>query len=182
MNTFQIRLGVVSDAAQLAQFAARAFAETFGKDNRPEDLQAHLTHSYGVEQQSKELADPNTMTLLVHHGDDLVGYAQIRHKTPPACVVHQQPMELHRFYIDKSAQGSGLAKTLMDAVKTMAHEAQAMHLWLCVWERNPRAIAFYTKVGFIDVGSTDFYVGPDCQTDRVLVANVDVAHSSSLCQ
>jgi hypothetical protein len=30
-------------------------------------------------------------------------------------------------------------------------------------------------VGFVDVGSTDFYVGPDQQTDRVLVAVVPPA-------
>jgi hypothetical protein len=40
-----------------------------------------------------------------------------------------------------------------------------------VWERNPRAIAFYVKCGFVDVGSKAFYVGSDCQTDRVLVAS-----------
>ena len=48
----------------------------------------------------------------------------------------------------------------------------AQHLWLAVWERNPRAIAFYGKCGFADVGDTEFYVGPDRQIDRVLVARV----------
>ena len=41
-----------------------------------------------------------------------------------------------------------------------------------VWERNARAIAFNTKVGFRDVGSTFFNVGTDRQTDRVLMAVV----------
>lgn len=34
-----VRRGVVSDAPALAEFAARTFADTFGTDNRPEDLQ-----------------------------------------------------------------------------------------------------------------------------------------------
>jgi hypothetical protein len=37
---------------------------------------------------------------------------------------------------------------------------------------NPGAIAFYQKVGFVDRGSHDFFVGHDRQTDRVLVAPV----------
>jgi diamine N-acetyltransferase len=45
-------------------------------------------------------------------------------------------------------------------------------LWLGVWERNPRAIAFYAKSGFSEVGIHDFLVGTDRQTDRVLVAPV----------
>ena len=34
----------------------------------------------------------------------------------------------------------------------------------------PRAIAFYTKCGFADAGSVDFWVGPDRQTDRLMAA------------
>ena len=41
-------------------------------------------------------------------------------------------------------------------------------LWLGVWERNPRAQAFYRKSGFADVGSQVFLVGTDAQTDRVM--------------
>jgi diamine N-acetyltransferase len=40
--------------------------------------------------------------------------------------------------------------------------------WLSVWEKNPRAQAFYTKAGFTRVGEADFWVGPDRQTDHIL--------------
>jgi ribosomal protein S18 acetylase RimI-like enzyme len=51
-----------------------------------------------------------------------------------------------------------------------ALELGGQHLWLGVWERNPRAIAFYLKSGFEKVGSHDFVVGGDTQTDWVFVA------------
>ena len=35
-----------------------------------------------------------------------------------------------------------------------------------------RAIRFYTKSGFVDMGSHDFVLGTDRQTDRVMVAPV----------
>jgi len=41
-------------------------------------------------------------------------------------------------------------------------------MWLGVWERNLRAIAFYAKCGFIDVGSHVFELGSDLQTDRIM--------------
>jgi GNAT superfamily N-acetyltransferase len=44
--------------------------------------------------------------------------------------------------------------------------------WLGVWERNPRANAFYRKVGFTDVGSHVFMVGTDPQTDRIMVRHL----------
>ena len=96
----------------------------------------------------------------------------LRRQIPPPCVTHERTIELHRFYVDRSAHGTGVAQALMSAVREAAREFGGRHIWLGVWERNPRAIAFYTKVGFVDVGSTVFYVGPDRQTDRVLVAVV----------
>jgi ribosomal protein S18 acetylase RimI-like enzyme len=60
----------------------------------------------------------------------------------------------------------------MLAVHDAARELGGRHLWLGVWERNPRAIAFYAKSGFVDIGSHDFFVGADRQTDQVFVAPV----------
>ena len=172
VESIHIRRGVVADAPVLAEFAARTFADTFGADNRPEDLQAHLASAYGVTQQVLELSDPAVITILAHQGETLIAYAQIRYKSPPVCVTHERPMEVHRFYVDRFAHGSGVAQQLMTAARAAAQECGGLHLWLGVWERNPRALTFYQRVGFVDVGSTDFYVGPDRQTDRVLVANV----------
>lgn len=170
MASILIRRGIASDAKALARFAARVFVETFAADNRPEDIQAHIASSYGVPQQTMELTDPEVATLLAHHRGSLVAYAQVRPGSPPPCVTHGQPIELHRFYVDRPAHGSGVAGVLMAAAFEAAHAFGGQHLWLSVWEQNPRALAFYQKEGFSDVGSTYFYVGPDRQTDRVLVA------------
>jgi ribosomal protein S18 acetylase RimI-like enzyme len=45
-------------------------------------------------------------------------------------------------------------------------------IWLGVWERNARAIAFYRRWGFADVGSQPFRLGTDLQTDRVMARRV----------
>ncbi len=172
MNSIRIRAGATSDAPALTEFAARTFTEAFGADNRPEDLQAHLTASFNVARQTIELNDPNVATLLATMDQKLLAYAQVRRQSPPPCVTQEKPVELHRFYVDHRVHGQGVAQRLMAAAHAAAHAFHGRHLWLSVWERNPRAIAFYKKEGFADVGRKDFYVGKDCQSDRVLVAAV----------
>src|SRR5688500_16472462 len=105
MQDLLIRRRVLSDAAALAELAARTFTDAFASDNRPEDLQAHLASSYGVSQQSAEIADPNSITLLADRGGALIGYAQVRRHKVPACVTQAEPVELQRFYLDRSAHG-----------------------------------------------------------------------------
>jgi GNAT superfamily N-acetyltransferase len=172
MSSFAIRRAALTDASALAELAARTFAETFAADNSPEDLAAHLRSSYGTAQQTAELEDRNVITLLAFQGEALAGFAQVRRKPAPSCVTGERPVELHRFYLTRSAHGTGLAAPLMFAARAAARELEGLHLWLGVWERNPRAIAFYIKSGFAEVGSHVFMVGNDRQTDLVLVSSL----------
>jgi len=167
-----IRSATTDDAGALAAFAARTFAETFAASNTPEDMQAHLARSYGVAQQTAELTDPSAVTLFAEEDGQLVGYAQLRRGAPPECITPPDTMELHRFYVARDAQGTGVAQQLIAAVQDAARSAGAGHLWLGVWEHNPRAIRFYAKCGFVDVGSQAFDLGADRQTDRVMLAPV----------
>ena len=169
--TIAIRRATAADAARLAAFAERTFVETFGNANRPDDLREHVESSFGAAKQGAEIADADTATWLAEdaHGV-LVGYVQVRRKRIPDCVDGERPIEVHRFYVDRPAHGTGLARELMATAFAQAREWGGDVVWLGVWEENARAIAFYRKCGFVDVGSIDFFVGSDRQTDRVLAA------------
>ena len=125
-----------------------------------------------MSQQTRELSDPSCLTLLIESDDgQMAGYAQVSRHPPPPCVTGPVPVELARFYVDRPWQGRGVAQRLMAAVADAAAELGGQTVWLGVWEQNPRAIAFYVKCGFSDAGTTNFFVGRDRQTDRVLVVD-----------
>jgi diamine N-acetyltransferase len=159
----EIRRATTSDAAALAELAARTFADTFAAKNRPEDIEAYLVKTYGEALQRREIEDPSVVTLLVEDGGMLVAFAQLRRSDSE----HGQ-VELARFYVHREHHGRGIAQRLMDASVDAARELGGATLWLGVWEHNPRAIRFYEKCGFRDVGSQPFLVGSDLQTDRVM--------------
>jgi len=162
-----IRLALLSDAARLAEFGARTFAETFGSDNTPEDMALHLARTFGAAQQSAEIDDPNMTTIVAESEGRLAAFAQLRTGPAPESVAGTSPIELLRFYVDRAWHGRGLARAMMAAVDQEATRRGATVIWLCVWERNERAKAFYRKCGYVDVGSKVFILGTDRQTDRV---------------
>ncbi|CAM6209294.1 N-acetyltransferase domain-containing protein [Enterobacter intestinihominis] len=47
-------------------------------------------------------------------------------------------------------------------------------VWLGVWEHNPRAISFYHKLGFTEVGEHIFQVGSDPQRDIIMKRSTGV--------
>jgi diamine N-acetyltransferase len=167
-----IRRGEARDAEPLAAFAARIFRETFTAGNRPEDVEAHIASHFGPEIQRRELDDPASTYLIAEQQGTIAAYALLGRGpyTPP--VVGGTAMEIARFYVDGAWHGTGLARQLMDRCVAEAQRAGAAVLWLGVWEHNPRAIRFYEKVGFHDVGSHHFQLGSDPQTDRLMVRPV----------
>ena len=60
----------------------------------------------------------------------------------------------------------------MRAVEREATRRAGRTLWLAVWERNPRAMSFYRKCGFEEVGEQAFVLGRDHQRDRVLARSI----------
>ena len=60
----------------------------------------------------------------------------------------------------------------MNAAIDAARARGAQTLWLGVWERNPRAVAFYEKYGFTRVGEHTFMLGDDAQTDWLFARTV----------
>jgi ribosomal protein S18 acetylase RimI-like enzyme len=170
MTDTTIRRGVVGDAAALAEFAARTFEEAFGAATDPADMAAHLAGTYRPELQAAELVDPDVVTLVAMQQDALVAYAQVRRNAaPPACITVSDPVEVQRFYADSSVRGTGLAAQLMRRALQAALALGGRHAWLGVWENNARAIAFYRKAGFEEIGLTVYVVGSDAQTDRVFL-------------
>lgn len=168
-----IRPATPADAGTLSEFGRRTFLDTFGEQNTAQDMAAYLAGAFSEARQLAELAAADVITLIAEDQAICVGYAQLGAGATPQCVTGASPIELVRFYVDRGWHGRGLAQALMQEVEATAR-ARAETLWLGVWERNARAIAFYRKCGFVDVGSHVFRLGSDPQTDRIMVRSLAV--------
>jgi len=167
-----LRRANLDDADALAWLAERTFRETFGAENFQVDLDLHCASYFSSEIQSREILDPNLVTILAEEAAELVAFAQVRPLSPKPCVHVEHPSELNRLYVSSEWHGSGLAHEIMTEVLTIAKQGGAGCLWLGVWEHNPRAIAFYHKYGFKVVGEHVFQLGTDPQQDLVLAVDI----------
>ena len=135
-------------------------------------MSLYLATTYGPALQSAEIRSDRIVTLLAEAEVGLAGYAQLREGPAPGGVGGARSIELWRFYVERTWQGRGVAQALMAATIEAAVARGADTIWLCVWERNHRAQAFYRKAGFEDRGEKEFILGKDRQTDRVMARAV----------
>lgn len=160
------------DAKQLSLLAEETFRDTFGAVNTPEDMATHCRTSYSEAVQAEEIANANMVTLLGEIEGRQVGFAQLRWGRAPSCVAAETPGEIQRLYVVSDCHGKGVARDLMHACLEELKRRGCDLAWLGVWERNPRAISFYKKWGFVEVGAQIFPLGSDPQRDIVMARSV----------
>lgn len=168
MTKISIRHATPADNILLAELGTRTFRDTFAVDNTPTDMAAYLAASFSPDKQADELAQPGSLFLIAEIDGQAVGYARMRQGEHPPCITGQQPIEIARLYAVKAWIGFGVGKELMTACLTEAEKHDCDTIWLDVWERNLRAIAFYAKWGFITVGTQIFQLGADAQHDLLM--------------
>jgi GNAT superfamily N-acetyltransferase len=168
-----IRLATPADAPALADFGRRTFHEAYVNVMEPELMRRVLARQFGAEQQRAEIEHADAAWLVAEENGELAGYAFLRNRRQPELGAPPAPVELARFYVDSRWHGRGLAHRLMDAAVEEARRVGGRTLWLAVWQRNPRAMAFYRKYGFRQAGVCSWDQTPGALEDDLMMLELD---------
>jgi GNAT superfamily N-acetyltransferase len=164
----KIRYGTPADAYLLAEMGAKTFYDSFANDNTPENIALYIEKSFSPEIQSAQLSDPDVVFLIADIDNQPVGYAKLNLNRDHNSQKTPNTLELERIYSIQESIGKGVGGKLMQACIDEAIKRGCDLLWLGVWEKNPRAIEFYKKWGFKEVGTHLFNLGNDPQKDFIM--------------
>jgi ribosomal protein S18 acetylase RimI-like enzyme len=171
-------IGNEEDALRLSKLAANLFHQAYAGSMSSDVLESYIAEDFGLTQQHAELSDPNITTLLVEIENVLVGYAQLRLKPIPVAIDLDISAEIWRIYVDRSCHGLGIGRQLLSRLGEVAHEMSHDKIWLGVWEQNPKAIAFYKKFGFHEIGNQEFHLGAEIHNDLVFIGSTLIDSSA----
>lgn len=168
----KVRYGTTDDVKMLSELGAKTFYDTYAPDNTPENINAYMKRSFSTEDQFNELSNPNIIFLIAELGNRHVGYAKLKLDSKNESITGTNTMEIERIYSLQEYIGKGIGKALMQAAIDEAKQKDCNSIWLGVWEKNPRAINFYKKWGFKEVGTHTFMLGDDPQRDFIMELNL----------
>jgi ribosomal protein S18 acetylase RimI-like enzyme len=162
-----IRHAAVTDAALLTDLAIITLREAFGPPHNSADLVDEYIQSAISERiLEAELRDPRSTFFLMQLADGTsIGYAKLRRHAPPRRMLERNAIEIQRIYLLQTHIGQGQGRQLMQHCLDWAAQQGYAAVWLGVWERNERAIAFYKKLGFQPFGFHYFQFGSERQRD-----------------
>jgi ribosomal protein S18 acetylase RimI-like enzyme len=173
-TNIRFRDATSADAVQLASFAASTFNETFGHLYKEEDLSSHLEEKCSVDSFATSFEHGDNV-ILAYDGDELVGYCKIGDVGLPVAHPPTSSQEIHRIYVRRKYQGSGLGQELLKRALATKRLQDASLVYLGVWEENDRAKQFYYKNGFLPVGRYLYPVGQQVDNEMIL-ARVQALH------
>jgi diamine N-acetyltransferase len=168
-----IRIATVADQKRVTEVGRRTFMGAYQGLSSDHDLNKHMGRYYGEEQQLAELRDDTKTTFLVEEDGLAIGFSLLGVRPPPASVIGKAPFEIERFYMDQAWLGRGVAQQLMAATISEAETLGGETIWLLAWNQNFRAMAFYRKCGFEQVGTTPYLFGDTVEEDIVMARAIE---------
>lgn len=163
-----IRKATSNDWQMLAKIGKETFFETFSESNTAEDMEQYLSESFSQERLCQELSNPHSEFYFAETNDEVVGYLKINFSEAQTELKDGEALEIERIYVLKAYHGQKVGQLLYEKAIERAKEKSVSYIWLGVWEKNPRAIRFYEKNGFVAFDKHIFKLGNDEQTDIMM--------------
>ena len=168
MTSWTLRRAGAGDAEALALVGAATFLETYAGEMPGTDIVAHCAARHAAALYADWLARGWPTWLAEAPQGAPVGYAVLAEPDIP----QREPgdLELKRIYALSRLHGAGVGPALFDAAAGEARARRAPRLLLGAYARNHRALAFYRRCGFREIGARSFSVGATVFDDDVVMA------------
>lgn len=161
-NMIQVRKATVSDAPHIALLARITFTETFSEYFRDkQDLFDYYEQTFGVPKIIASLQKENNLYWMALWNGLPVGYAKLKVHSTTEFIPDKSTSQLQKIYVLKEFLDKKIGKLLMDELMEFFNKSHKNYLWLSVLKLNERAVKFYYRNDFKNVGEHRFQIGKE---------------------
>ena len=168
MEFIQVRKATTKDLNTVQRIGRETFFETFADSNTEDDMNKYLEDSFNDHQLTVELSNPDSLFYIALEDESPVGYLKVNTGSAQTEQQDEKALEIERIYVKSSHHGKKVGQLLYEKALEVAQQQHNSYLWLGVWEKNPRAIRFYEKNGFVAFDKHIFKMGDDEQVDIMM--------------
>jgi len=162
LKTIVIREAIITDAEYIAILGRITFTETFGnyfKDYN--DLLSYYERTFSVEKIRSSIKNLNNIFWIAFIDDLPVGYAKLKLNSTTKFINSKSISQLQKIYILKDFLSLKIGLKLQNKLIEKSQKHGNQYIWLSVLKSNNRAINFYNKNGFSNIGNHDFQIGKE---------------------
>lgn len=163
----EISPAVVSDAGNLATLAIQVWLDTYAVYGIRQAFSNYVWDELSPAKFEKKLKDKSIIILKMVENSHLTGFAEI-HFASPCPAAPEITTELEKIYIHQNFTGKKLGVKLLEFIGNEFKKREIQEFWLSVYENNERAIRFYKKNGFEEIGELFFLMEDEKHKNYIL--------------
>ena len=169
----KIRIATAADTEVLAFLGRVTWAESHGHyiDDK-NNLLEYLNNNFSVLKTKQEINNTKNLFYIMYVDDVPAGYAKIILNENQESVASQNSCRLERIFIQNEFIPLKVGQQLLTFVEERANALQFDTMWLSVYIKNKRAIRFYEKNEFKNVGDLNFIVNGKAYDNIVFSKNI----------
>lgn len=171
-STFELRLASPFDAITVAALSVQVFLDTYATEGISPDIAREAFSEYSATAFAQRLGEASRMFILAESGASLLGYAEVLLSPLAAPLEQLSGAELVRLYVQPAAQHIGIGRALLERTEQTVLAARVPSVWLTAWDGNANARAFYTHMGYADVGATTYSFQGHTYANRVFAKHL----------
>lgn len=166
--SLRIRTGRPADANRIAVLAVQVWLHTYATVGINDEIAHYVLSELTPEKYLQSLNEPQTHFFVAEYDENLVGFAVVT--LGVSCPTGaSSAAELKTLYVQEHYIGHGVGKSLLQVAEATARQQSESPLWLKVNAKNARAIGFYGRQGYSQVGTTYFVLGEGRYENHVLI-------------
>ncbi|MEW7289374.1 GNAT family N-acetyltransferase [Aquimarina sp. 2304DJ70-9] len=155
----KIKIATKADTEVLALLGRLTWAESHGhyiEDKN--DVLKYLNENFSVFKTKQNISNPKQLFYIIYADDLPVGYAKLVVNASNENITSQNSCQLERIFILNDFIPLKIGQQLLTFVEEQAKKLQLDTMWLTVYIKNNRAIRFYERNEFKNVGELNFIV------------------------
>ena len=163
-----LRPAVASDALCLGVLATQVFLDTYASEGIRAAIAREVLASFSTATMHSLIVQGRSRLWVAERVGHLIGFAQMTAGTTQGLVQTARPAELDRLYVQEPFTRSGVGSALLRQAERAAAGHRCTALWLTPWVHNVRALTFYARHAYQNLGITTFLMDGEAIENFVL--------------
>ncbi|GAB5555311.1 MAG: N-acetyltransferase [Saprospiraceae bacterium] len=161
-NMIEIKRASLLDAGAIAMLGTRTFQETFGHlFSDQNDLLDYCKKTFSIDKIANGITKESNIFWLAFYQGTPVGYAKLKLCSTSPFIALENICQLQKIYVLKAYLSKKIGHQLQNQLLEKAKEMNFEKIWLSVLKENKRAVQFYEKHGFQEIGVHTFSIGKE---------------------
>lgn len=153
-KNIELQAITIKDQPKLQALMTRIYPPAYKHLWRDEDCNFYINNFYSQEQLAKELAESKATYHFVMFNSECVGIVRVQFNKPYLEFAEKQATFINKIYLGDTAQGRGVAATILEWIRDCAKNQGSDLIWLKAMDSQAQALGFYKKHGFRISGTT----------------------------